>query len=307
MLWLWIILSILLGLFLFFGAASFVFYFYETANDPGWPEQRQKLGMGPAKAIFVGLAQGLYCQALVNSTYLAAYVPGLVFPRWKKGKSGQPRPDAMPPVLCVHGLYHNASAWLLYKRRLKKAGFSRVHGYSYCSFFTNFEKLVDKLGKRVDMLREMYGGKKVLLLGHSLGGLQIRAYMARPESHGKVVGAATLAAPMQGSRLAALGLGGLGRSLMFRQKLVQDLEAGDAPAQVPCLSLYSLLDDYVLPHEGLRFASVPKGWTEQLVPPACHIYMLYSPAPARSVVEFFRECAAQGDKQSTVPDAEQDR
>ena len=39
----------------------------------------------------------------------------------------------------VHGLYHNRTAWLIMKRRLRKAGYTNLHTYQYNSFTRDFE------------------------------------------------------------------------------------------------------------------------------------------------------------------------
>ena len=46
---------------------------------------------------------------------------------------------AGPVIILTHGLYHNASAWLLFRSHLRKAGFKNIFVMNYWSFFTSFE------------------------------------------------------------------------------------------------------------------------------------------------------------------------
>lgn len=82
-----------------------------------------------------------------------------------------------PPLILVHGLYHNASAWFIYRFWLRAAGYGRVHCFSYPTRGKNIWDLTKYLEQAVSEVEALYPGEKPLLLGMSLGGLLIRAWM----------------------------------------------------------------------------------------------------------------------------------
>lgn len=198
---------------------------------------------------------------------------------------GQPRPGR-PPVILIHGLYHNVTAWTLYRRWLAAAGFTRVHCHAYSSWNTDFERLVTGLDATVRALRAAHPNEKPILMGHSLGGLVIRGWLANADHQDMVAGAVTLGTPHQGSRLAVLGAGRLARSLRFRGELIRTLETREAPARIPCVALYSTMDNMVIPQQGLHVTT--PGWELRPSPAVCHIGMLWSRKTADMAVDAMR-------------------
>lgn len=198
-------------------------------------------------------------------------------------------PPVLPPVLLVHGLYHNVTAWTLYRRWLHAAGFTRVYCHGYSSWRTDFGLLVDELDEAVRDLVAAHPGEKPLLMGHSLGGLLIRGWLADAANQQLVAGAVTLGTPHQGSSLARLGAGSLARSLTFRGALIRNLEACEAPAEVGCVALYSPIDNMVVPQEGLHV--ITPGWMLRTSPAVSHIWMLWDPNTARLAIDALRELA----------------
>ena len=267
-------------------------FFHDNINAYGLRGMAERTALSPSGQTLRLLGLSWLSQVIVTLTFPLGWFRSLWFrpPEVAIRQPGGLRygtATRRPPVLLVHGLYHNAGGWLLFRRRLKQAGFAHLFAYSYSSFFQDFFQLTKLLSNKVEELRAHFPGTKVVLVGHSLGGLLVRAYMASPQSRGKIAAAVTLGAPHQGSRLAALGLGGLARSLAHRGPLVQALEQADQPADAPCLSLAAPLDEFVLP---LEAALLPRagelGWVQRSTRPTTHIMLLYDPAVAQAAVAF---------------------
>lgn len=211
--------------------------------------------------------------------------------------------EALPPVLLVHGLYHNASGWLYLRKKLRRAGFKKIHTVSYSSWKTNIDAVTATLEQAVAELEGRYPGKKPLLAGHSLGGLIIRNWLADPANQKRVLGAITLGTPHTGSKMAALACGALGRSLLPADPFFDELARRESPAAIPCVSLVSEADTMVLPQQNL--VPVTEGWAMRLAPYATHAGLLTrGPVVRMAVWELHRmgtdAMAADGEKQLRV-------
>lgn len=216
------------------------------------------------------------------------------------GRSGPNRPGAdakAPVVILVHGLYHNPAAWFVLRRRLARAGFADVRCYGYPSFGRPFGDIVSGLeGLLRRVAREVPDGR-VALVGHSLGGLVIRAACGRLAeaggggAHGvRVAGVATLGTPHRGSVLAArLGVGRLARGLAPGGEVLAGVRA-QPPCPGPALSLYTPTDCMVQPLSGalLESRELAAGWTERAVSPVSHVGLLYSARVHAEVLAFLR-------------------
>jgi triacylglycerol esterase/lipase EstA (alpha/beta hydrolase family) len=186
---------------------------------------------------------------------------------------GRKRESSTLPVVLVHGLYHNGSAWLLFARRLRRAGFTDLHTYQYNSFTGEFDQAVDGLRRELDRLLGARPGARVMLVGHSLGGLVCRAAAGDPQYSERVAALVTLGSPHAGSELARLGGNAMARGLIPGRAIPAAVAQAPDP-ECPKLSLYTLVDDFVFPLSCLRTGR--PGWDERAVSPMSHVSMLYS-------------------------------
>lgn len=267
-------------LFLFCAASavslfSYAIFLYENtgaARDGTSPKTKPY-------PVLRGLVSSIGCSLLVIFSYPLGFFrtfrrPGTIAP-------GQ------AVVILVHGLYHNASAWLLFRRRLRKAGCENIFAMNYSSWFTSFEAAAGGLKEFVREARAAAPDRPLILIGHSLGGLLARAYAERSTGADVPAMVITLGTPHQGSKMAAFALGALGRSLRYRGPLFEGLERAAAHLPCPGVVFFSPVDNLVLPAEGLK-APYP-GWAYQETPPLSHVAMLYSRSVAEKVLEVLRE------------------
>lgn len=226
------------------------------------------------------LSEAVTCLAAMLSSFFL-YPAFLFARRWLP----EPRVgDPGPPVLFVHGVFHTASAWLCFVRWFRRAGHASLYVWTYASFRTDFPVLLDELETRVRAVQARHPGHKVVLVGHSLGGLLIRALLSRPGAGDLAAAAVTLGTPHQGSVLAGLGFSTLARGLKFRGSLIKRIEAAEAPPPVPALSIYTPVDNMVIPPEGARIRSA--GWMELETEPVSHVWLLYHKPAAEAALAF---------------------
>ncbi|MDD3313067.1 alpha/beta fold hydrolase [Pseudodesulfovibrio sp.] len=187
------------------------------------------------------------------------------------------------PVVLVHGLYHNRTGWAVLARRLRRAGAANVHTYQYDSFLGTFDPAVEGLARLLDRLLGGRADARVILVGHSLGGLVCRAVAGDPRYRDRVAGLVALGSPHGGSELAWFGPNRMARDLI-PGRLISRRVAEAADPDCPRLAVFSPVDDYVCPLPLLRPGR--PGWREEICPPMGHVWMLFSPRVAASVLAF---------------------
>lgn len=275
---------------LWVASTTLLFFLYESRNT-GHMERLAELGHTSFDVIRRILGFGFLSEVGI---YLQTLTTPVTAWSWSPTRRRQPKDDDGDhvPVLLVHGLYGNASNWLMFRYRLRRLGLRHVYAYSYSSFGPDYFTLMDKLDRMVDAARKKHGGRPVFLVGHSLGGLLIRGYasssMAQENGESKVAGAVTIGAPLGGSKLAALAIGKLGRSITHRSKLIQKLENQDAEPPFPCLALFSPIDNFVLPYDSM-VPTMP-GWQHEHAPVVTHISLIFSRPVVQRVAAFFKNC-----------------
>ncbi|MGE4424756.1 MAG: esterase/lipase family protein [Pseudodesulfovibrio sp.] len=189
------------------------------------------------------------------------------------------------PVLMVHGLYHNRTAWLVFARRLRRVGFGNLHTFGYNSFTKDFDQALAGLKKRLDALLAASPDGKVILIGHSLGGLLCRCAAGDPRFRDRVAALVALGSPHGGSELAWLGGNRMARGLIPGRTIPEAVAEAPDP-DCPRLAVYTVADDYVIPLDLLRTGR--PGWDERICAPMGHVWMLYSPEVADMVTDFLR-------------------
>ncbi len=276
---------ILIGLCLYlsisFGFALFTyaFFWYETFNSSHLEYLRQLSKGRVGRWVLRGIVTSFVSQNLTV----------LFFPLRFWTRLWDPKPDPScprPPVILIHGLYHNVSAWILYRRLLMGKGFRNTYAFGYSSLNTNFQELLEKLDQKIQTLAERFPNQHMVLVGHSLGGLLARVYAEDPSNSKKIAAVVTLGAPHQGSKLAAFGAVKLARSLSYRGKLFEELESKGGLSDIPCLAIYSPIDNMVLPNESLHVAH--SGWSHLESYPISHVSMLYHRRLAKLVLEYLQ-------------------
>ncbi len=228
-----------------------------------------------------GVATGLASQAALVLTYPLGRLG------CRPGRTRRSAGPGTPTVVCLHGLYHNAAAFLALGPALGRAGLPQVLCLAYSSFGGDFETVAQGLLAR--LRRSLPPQAPLLFLDHSLGGLLARRLAAEPDIGKRTLALVTLGAPHRGSELAALAVGRLGRGLVPGSPLFGMLDGLPDPPGAALLSLASPVDNMVIPLEGLVVGR--PGWREEATPPVSHVAMLYHPAVTGRAAAFLRDAA----------------
>jgi len=280
-----------------FPLLSYAFFWYEAANSPYKVTLKELSGGKTGRWLLAGYLSSVLSLTLIILLYLLGLRRKLQRP--------VPQPDTMhPPVILVHGLYHNAGAWTLFRRRLQRAGFANIYPFQYNSWTARFEDILKNLERYVEEVETLFPGRKVVLVGHSLGGLLCRALMEGPTGHRRnVLGLITLGTPHHGSKLAALGPGSLSQHLTYRGAIVTWIERNtvDVTARpaIPKMALYSPIDNMVLPHDALF--PHQRDWELFRTAPICHVHMLFNRKTALQAIQCISQIEEGVDKSHERP------
>ncbi|CAJ1771599.1 hypothetical protein PPEMPLJA_00436 [Aeromonas salmonicida] len=115
------------------------------------------------------------------------------------------------PLLLVHGYGCSRGIWRVQRARLEAAGHV-VATITLTPPFGHLDDMVPLLARRIDEVLAATGAAQLVLIGHSMGGLVCRDYLALAGG-GKVAQLITLATPHQGSQLATIALGDNAREM----------------------------------------------------------------------------------------------
>lgn len=120
--------------------------------------------------------------------------------------------DALPPVLLLHGYGANSGFWSPLSKRLSAAGTSHA-AIDLEPVIGSIDDYTDKIESAAERLCVAVGAEKIIVVGHSMGGLAARAWLRRHGS-GRLARLLTLGTPHFGSTLAAYGMGRNSRQML---------------------------------------------------------------------------------------------
>lgn len=152
-------------------------------------------------------------------------------------------------ILLVHGLISNSGIWWLFARRMRKLHQALIDSVDLGPPFQSIDLAADRLNRK---LRELEALKpaRIILIGHSMGGLVARACLQKHPS-ALVEQVFTLGTPHCGS-LSALVLPFTNLIQMRPSsawlKHLAGVEAVYAGRPVPMTSIYSRHDNLVIPY-----------------------------------------------------------
>lgn len=185
------------------------------------------------------------------------------------------------PLLLIHGYQCNRGFWFWLRTRLETAGWT-VATHSMEPVYADIDHYAEGIARRVDEVLAATGAARVILVGHSMGGLASRAYLRRHGSD-KVARLITLGSPHHGSRLASLGIGPNAFQMRIGSQWLSALAGpGAVPLPPGSVSIYSCHDNYVVPQQD---GSTLQGAANVAIGGVGHIAMAFSPLVLDKLLE----------------------
>lgn len=224
---------------------------------------------GLSVTIFTKIALRAAFKSILSEIIIIILHPIGFLPRlWNK-----PHLEESPIVILVHGLFHNPSAWIMFRKWFHANGMDTAC-FRYESWGkSELRDTIDELKIYLQHIQEEYPERDIHLVGHSLGGLLLRAALSE-QSNPKIKSLTTLGTPFNGSKLAPFSLQSLGRFIWYESTTIRNISNMPFPAKIQGLALWSQADNMVLPSSSL-WCNI-KGWENRQILDVSHIAMLHS-------------------------------
>lgn len=177
------------------------------------------------------------------------------------------------PIVLVHGIGDNRSAFSILRRTLRRRGYGRITTVNYSPFTSDIRKAAADLARQVERVCAQTGYEQVFLVGHSLGGIIARYYVQCRDGDQRVHTLITLGSPHAGTRLARLAPLPVCQQLRPNSDLMREL-AQPADCSTRFVAIYSDRDEVVLPNRSARLEHPDLAVTRVAVHGVGHLALL---------------------------------
>jgi len=194
-----------------------------------------------------------------------------------------PGPDGRPGVLLVHGFVCNRGFWNPWMRdlRARNIPFAAINLEPVFGSIDHYAEVIEAAVVRV----EAATGLPVVLVGHSMGGIAIRAWRARFSDGTRVRRVITIGSPHQGTWLARFASTANGREMRLANPWLAKLAAGETEGQYSRFTcFFGHCDNIVFP----AASGMLPGAHNIHVPDTAHVHMAFKPQVFDEVCRWLR-------------------
>ena len=150
------------------------------------------------------------------------------------------------PVVLVHGFLCNHRVWDDMARALRRAGHP-VFAVDMEPLFVSIDDYASVIDAAVITLQKQTRAQQIALVGHSMGGLAIRAWLRtlKPTRLARVAHVITLGTPHQGTRMPQPVATTNSMQMHWHSDWLQALQTGEGPGQRALMQIALNLNDNV--------------------------------------------------------------
>ncbi len=204
-------------------------------------------------------AQGMWWRSLPGEYWAGIRLYMLQQPWAVASPTFQPAPVATQPripVLLVHGYICNHRVWDAMGETLQQAGHP-VLALNLEPLFTSIDDYAPRVEQAVTDLCRLTGSEKVALVGHSMGGLVIRAWL-RAQGDARVARVITLGTPHAGTQILPHPSTPNGQQMAWHSDWLQTLAASESAATLSLIRIgLTQQDNIVFPQLEQVLEGVP--------------------------------------------------
>lgn len=196
----------------------------------------------PALRVSVPTLAVMYLQELFGWVLMFALVMPWIRARRSVLEDEPTIPSSHPPILLVHGLACNRGNWFWFKRQLRRHGY-RVYTMDCTPPVSRIGHYASQVHDAVEEILGATGARQLVLIGHSQGGLVIRAYLDRYGA-AKIAKIITLGSPHLGTFLANLAVGYNAVDMRLKSPWLGELAVREMSGRGPAYRKFSCLFTY---------------------------------------------------------------
>lgn len=199
------------------------------------------------------------------------------------------KPGRGTPIVLVPGFCCNRGYWGAMAKHLSKNGLGPVYAVTLEPLLGSMEANAGHLEQFVEAVCEHSGAQKVILVGHSMGGVVARVYLHEYDGEKRIAKIITLGSPHEGTVVAHM-LASLGRDLQqmcYQNEWANEFnEIQKKPCPVPITSIITPHDNIVAPQRSavLRYPNA----RNVILPGIGHLEMPISKPVMEAVVAEIR-------------------
>lgn len=151
------------------------------------------------------------------------------------------------PVLFIHGVLHNKSAFVFLKQRLALGGWESFEEINLSTTRHTVASMASQVAERVEEMKKRFGVEQVDAVAHSLGGIVTRYYLQFLGGDGNIRQLVTLGTPHRGTPWSLVSPWSHIRALHPRSSLMQRLQGLPVPQRTRVTSVRGARDFLLLP------------------------------------------------------------
>lgn len=205
-------------------------------------------------------------------------------------RRNQPTGLSVPsrPILLVHGYLNAGFVWDFHKNQLLKNGFGPVYTINLGCPFGSIREYAKKVQAKAEQIAQETGRSDLTLIGHSMGGVVSYYYAAKMARAYSVPQVITIASPLNGTRVAKMGLGKCAREMEIDSDLLTELKAAiECCTDVAFYNIGTKTDELVIPYSSSILKSEPS--RQYFIEDMGHASLLFSQRVSDRLCQWLRD------------------
>lgn len=190
------------------------------------------------------------------------------------------------PILLIHGYLNSGFVWDFHRKLFERKGFGPIYTIDLGNPFHSIHVYAKKVDEKVRAILQETGCHQLTLIGHSMGGL-IGYYYAM-QNKGKVSKVITIGSPLQGTRVARIGLGQCAREMQIGSNLIREMQDGISNcSDVQFYNIATKTDELIIPYASSIYHTTPGH--QYYLDDIGHASMLFSTRVNQKCCEWLRK------------------